>query len=149
MKFIKNDTGFDINDSNVKYIHLHWDRLLSNLGGATICYYLDFETKHIYFNYSNCASGDNFNKRIGRNIALGRLRQNYVQVSLEKEIKYKNCCEAIENYFLKYTKDHPEFESFHNRFSLDILMMFISRKNEYGNPSVHKLDRYDPFTYFD
>ena len=101
MKFIKNDTGFDINDSNVKYIHLHWDRLLSNLGGATICYYLDFETKHIYFNYSNCASGDNFNKRIGRNIALGRLRQNYVQVSLEKEIKYKNCCEAIENYFLK------------------------------------------------
>ena len=142
MQFTRNRTEFDINDSNVKYIHLRWDNLESHSGGATICYYLDFETKDIYFNYSVCSYGDNFNRRIGREISLGRLQYSYVQVKLDKEIRYKNCCEAIENHFLKYTINDPEFDPFHDKFSRIIIGLFLDRKTDYAVS-----DKYCPFTY--
>jgi|TARA_B110000467_G_scaffold74106_1_gene67208 hypothetical protein len=133
MKFTKNIDKFNLNKDTVKYIHLRWDLSRSIEGGATICYYLDFETKYIYFNYSICAAGDNFNRRIGREISLGRLKNNYVQVKLEKDIRYKNCCEAIEKHFFTYTVNDYEYISFHDRFSKLIIGLFLTRKEVHTN----------------
>ena len=54
----------------IKYYHI---RPQSGTGGTTIAYYLDHETKTVYYNVARCGPYDNFCYRIGRKIAAGRL----------------------------------------------------------------------------
>jgi hypothetical protein len=59
---------------SVKYIHLRRWKNGEPLphGGATIAYYID-ETDTAHYSIAECSDKDNFNRKIGRNVADGRL----------------------------------------------------------------------------
>lgn len=64
----------------VKYHHIrNWDynnETVSNLGGLTVAYRIDNDSGVISYALAKCAENENFCRKTGREIALGRLK-NY------------------------------------------------------------------------
>lgn len=57
----------------LKFFHKH----TGNRGGFTVAYMVH-ENDSIEWNYARCNEMDNFSRKIGRNIACGRLNSNKV-----------------------------------------------------------------------
>lgn len=80
-------------DSKVRYFHKH----SGNTGGFTIAY-RQHPNNSIEWNYARCNEQDNFSRKIGRDISVGRLVSNKVM-----------------NYY--YTGTSQEFLGYLNSFS--------------------------------
>ncbi len=59
---------------SIKYMHL---RGMTSRGGVTIAYETNSDCNTITFAVARCSKDDNFNKSVGREIALGRLLRGH------------------------------------------------------------------------
>lgn len=63
-----------MNLDGVRFFHKHY----GNRGGFTVAYFI-YENGTIEWNYALCNPSDNFNRKIGRSIASGRLVSNKIR----------------------------------------------------------------------
>lgn len=96
------------NDVFVTYRHLRRNPALSTEGGVTLAILVDLhdpEDRHIKFGYALCNPIDNFDKRIGREVAYTHLRCAR-KWDLAEAIEYQDGPTLVRQV-LDYITEHP------------------------------------------
>jgi len=98
----------------IYYIHLRYenpDHAIANTGGITIAFHK--EDSKLFVAYARCHWNDNYNKRIGRNIASGRLLSgDCYALNLDSEDNVFTDVVTFVNAMV--AKDHTKAHSFYN-----------------------------------
>lgn len=85
--------------TNIKFVHcrnINKDGTINPNGGLTIAYNINSEFKVVGWAAAKCHTNDNYNKKLGRMKASGRLLSN----------KYYNTCEEMEETkFIQQTQE--------------------------------------------
>jgi hypothetical protein len=85
--------------SEVKYFHLRSGeyKVVDNKGGMTFAWQI--KPDGIYVSYAVCSVKDNFNKKVGRELATKRLEEGIVQI-INTEVIVKNYIPQIQFPFV-------------------------------------------------
>ena len=98
----------------LRFIHLRfWNGtgILAPDGGYTIAYVPT--SSHVHVAYSRCSLRDNFNKKVGRNIAAGRMQSgNYYNIPLPKDTDeiFEKVCAFVTKHDLLRNRSHADLQ---------------------------------------
>ena len=91
-----------------KFIHIRIQSIITGelhpCGGTTLAYDYDPDSKMISYQFAQCSRKDNYNKKVGRTIASGRLDKAphvfYFKPEGDSPVSNSLVCAAVINEFL-------------------------------------------------